>query len=48
MKNIIKHRVSDQRNLSFVELSIGKWKRHQNQSFSENTIFYVSKLKRSF
>jgi len=31
MKNIIKHSVSDQRKLSFVELSIGKWKRHQNQ-----------------
>ena len=48
VKNIIKHSVSDQRKLSFVELSIGKWKRHQNQSFFRKRRILRIKIKTLF
>ena len=48
MKNAIKHSVFWIEKLTFVELYIGKWKKHQNQQFSENIVFYVSKLKHTF
>ena len=42
MKNIIKHSVSDQRKLSFVELSIGKRKKVQNrQLFIKHRILRI-------
>jgi len=48
MKNVIKHNVFDQTKLSFVELSIGKWKSTRNrQLFRKHRILRI-KIKTLF